>query len=79
MDKFVTSSNPFDHILMLIWSDDGVWISTKGSSIVELWDPQQLVCKMLYDVKSNKHPTLKKVQIWQFYDYQVQWNSLFFL
>ena len=62
MDKFTVSANPFDHILTVCKCDNGVWISVKGSSMLELWDHQQLTCKMLYDIKENKHPTLKKVK-----------------
>ncbi len=61
MDKFEISANPFDHILAIMRCDNGVWISVKGSSVIELWDYQQLNCKMLYDIKENKHPTLRKV------------------
>lgn len=61
MDKFAVSANPFDHILTICRCDNGVWISVKGSSTIELWDYQHLSCKMVYDIKEHKHPTLQRV------------------
>ncbi|KAK6194816.1 hypothetical protein SNE40_000364 [Patella caerulea] len=60
MDNFTVSSNPYDHILSLEPSMTGVFISVRGSSILELWDPQTLSCKMLYDTRSCRYPNLRK-------------------
>ncbi|XP_067661994.1 uncharacterized protein [Haliotis asinina] len=61
MDNFTVSSNPYDHILSLAPGRPGVWISIRGSSILELWDRQTLSCKMLYDTRAGKYPNLRKV------------------
>ncbi|XP_046560814.1 LOW QUALITY PROTEIN: uncharacterized protein LOC124269825 [Haliotis rubra] len=60
MDNFTVSSNPYDHILSLAPGRPGVWISIRGSSILELWDIQTLSCKMLYDTRAGKYPNLRK-------------------
>ncbi|XP_025114538.1 uncharacterized protein LOC112576362 isoform X3 [Pomacea canaliculata] len=60
MDSFTVSSNPYDHILTLQPGLPGVWISVRGSSILELWDPDALVCKMLYDTRASRYPNLRK-------------------
>ena len=62
MDTFSVSVNPYDHILSLNPSDYGIWISLRGSSILELWDPQTLNCRMLYDTRTDRYPQLRKVQ-----------------
>ncbi|XP_048244979.1 uncharacterized protein LOC124141828 isoform X3 [Haliotis rufescens] len=61
MDNFTVSSNPYDHILSLAPGRPGVWISIRGSSILELWDVNALSCKMLYDTRAGKYPNLRKV------------------
>ena len=63
MDNFTVSINPFDHILTMSYNHYGLWIAVKGSSVIELWDPVLLTCKMLYDVKENKYPNLRRVSI----------------
>ena len=61
LDSFSVSSNPYDHILSLQPGLPGVWISVRGSSILELWDPASLCCKMLYDTRAGRYPNLRKV------------------
>ncbi|XP_021357404.1 uncharacterized protein LOC110452957 isoform X2 [Mizuhopecten yessoensis] len=60
MDNFTVSVNPYDHILSLIEGQYGVWIILRGSSILELWDPKTLNCKMLYDTRTDRYPQLRK-------------------
>ncbi|XP_041370358.1 uncharacterized protein LOC121384163 isoform X2 [Gigantopelta aegis] len=60
LDNFTVSTNPYDHILSLEVGIPGVWISIRGSSILELWDPLSLSCKMLYDTRSGRYPSLRK-------------------
>ncbi|KAL8575677.1 hypothetical protein ACOMHN_055866 [Nucella lapillus] len=60
LDNFTVSSNPYDHILSLQPGLPGVWISVRGSSILELWDPATLCCKMLYDTRAGRYPCLRK-------------------
>ncbi|XP_076454498.1 uncharacterized protein LOC143289420 [Babylonia areolata] len=60
LDSFTVSSNPYDHILSLQPGLPGVWISVRGSSILELWDPATLCCKMLYDTRAGRYPCLRK-------------------
>ncbi|PVD33240.1 hypothetical protein C0Q70_04491 [Pomacea canaliculata] len=49
MDSFAVSSNPYDHILTLQPGLPGVWISVRGSSILELWDPDALDDEMYFN------------------------------
>ncbi|KAL3870762.1 hypothetical protein ACJMK2_038805, partial [Sinanodonta woodiana] len=60
MDTFSVSVNPYDHILSLVQGVYGIWISLRGSSILELWDPKTLHCKMLYDTRTDRYPHLRK-------------------
>ncbi|XP_052789974.1 uncharacterized protein LOC128224223 isoform X2 [Mya arenaria] len=60
MDIFSVSVNPYDHILSLCVSPFGIWISLRGSSILELWDPKTLNCRMLYDTRTDRYPQLRK-------------------
>lgn len=62
MDMFSVSVNPYDHILSLVPSIYGIWISLRGSSILELWDPRTLNCRMLYDTRTDRYPQLRKVR-----------------
>lgn len=64
MDTFSVSVNPYDHILSLQPSNYGIWISLRGSSILELWDPRTLNCRMLYDTRTDRYPQLRKVIFW---------------
>ncbi|KAH3798475.1 hypothetical protein DPMN_152074 [Dreissena polymorpha] len=60
MDIFSVSVNPYDHILALCDGPFGIWISLRGSSILELWDPKTLNCRMLYDTRTDRYPQLRK-------------------
>ncbi|KAL4219567.1 hypothetical protein ACF0H5_022141 [Mactra antiquata] len=60
MDTFSVSVNPYDHILSLQPCNYGIWISLRGSSILELWDPRTLNCRMLYDTRTDRYPQLRK-------------------
>ncbi|XP_055896131.1 uncharacterized protein LOC106079591 isoform X5 [Biomphalaria glabrata] len=59
-DRFTVSTNPYDTILSLVPGLPGVWISVRGSSVLELWDPENITCKMLYDTRTGKFPNLRK-------------------
>ncbi|GFN92902.1 C-jun-amino-terminal kinase-interacting protein 3 [Plakobranchus ocellatus] len=60
VDRFNVSANPYDAVLSLMPGLPGVWISVKGSSILELWDPATLSCKLLYDIRNGRYPNLRK-------------------
>ncbi|KAK3088782.1 hypothetical protein FSP39_023684 [Pinctada imbricata] len=60
IDNFNVSVNPYDHILSMVSGEYGIWISLRGSSILELWDPKSLNCKMLYDTRTDRYPQLRK-------------------
>ncbi|XP_064616291.1 uncharacterized protein LOC135480392 [Liolophura sinensis] len=60
MDNFTVSANPYDQVLSLVPGEFGMWISLKGSSILELWDTKGLSCKMLYDTRAGRYPNLRK-------------------
>ena len=62
MDILSVSVNPYDHILSLVPGDFGIWVTLRGSSILELWDPKLLCCRMLYDTRTDRYPHLKKVR-----------------
>ena len=64
MDNFNVSVNPYDHILAMVSSEYGIWITLRGSSILELWDPRSLNCKMLYDTRTDRYPQLRKVLLY---------------
>jgi len=70
MDIFSVSVNPYDHILSLSMSPYGIWVSLRGSSILELWDPQTLNCRMLYDTRTDRYPQMRKVGIIQHLSYK---------
>lgn len=60
IDNFNVSVNPYDHILSMVPGDYGVWVTLRGSSILELWDPKNLNCKLLYDTRTDRYPQLRK-------------------
>ncbi|XP_012942944.1 serine-rich adhesin for platelets [Aplysia californica] len=60
MDRFTVSANPYDTVLSLVPGLPGVWLSVRGSSVLELWDPMSLSCKMLYDTRTGRYPNLRK-------------------
>ncbi|XP_035230628.1 uncharacterized protein LOC118202571, partial [Stegodyphus dumicola] len=61
VDQFQTSSSCLDYISMLVSDDRGVWLTIRGSSILQLWDPNTLTCRLLFDVKDNKYPRSPKI------------------
>lgn len=61
INKFETSVNQFDHILMLKTSSFGVWLSIRGSSIVHLYDNCTFKCKFMFDIRTNEIQSLNKV------------------
>ncbi|GFR67735.1 Ypt/rab gtpase activating protein [Elysia marginata] len=60
VDRFNVSANPYDTVLSLVPGLPGVWVSVRGSSVLELWDPTTLSCKMLYDTRTGRYPNLRK-------------------
>ncbi|XP_015922464.2 uncharacterized protein [Parasteatoda tepidariorum] len=60
VDQFHTSSSCLDYLSMLVSDDRGVWLTIRGSSVLQLWDPHTLTCKLLFDVKDNKYPRSPK-------------------
>ncbi|XP_054706992.1 uncharacterized protein LOC129216802 [Uloborus diversus] len=53
LDQFQTSSNGLDYVYRMVSGEQGVWISLRGSSVLQLWDPHSLTCRLLYDVRDN--------------------------
>ncbi|GIY52419.1 uncharacterized protein CEXT_655371 [Caerostris extrusa] len=37
----------------MVIGEQGVWITLRGSSILQLWDPHSLTCRLLYDIRDN--------------------------
>ncbi|KAJ8300669.1 hypothetical protein KUTeg_022188 [Tegillarca granosa] len=60
VDSFNVSINLYDHILTMVAGEYGIWITLRGSSILELWDPKTLSCKTLYDTRTDRYPQLRK-------------------
>ncbi|XP_076321241.1 uncharacterized protein LOC143230859 [Tachypleus tridentatus] len=56
VDQFQISSNFLDYISMLVLGEHGVWVTIRGSSVLQLWDPTSLECRLLYDVRENMYP-----------------------
>ncbi|GFR22749.1 uncharacterized protein TNCT_13231 [Trichonephila clavata] len=61
LDQFQTSSNGLDYIYRMVIGEQGVWITLRGSSILQLWDPHSLTCRLLYDVRDNYNTRGSKV------------------
>ncbi|GFU06552.1 glutamate receptor ionotropic, delta-1 [Nephila pilipes] len=61
LDQFQTSSNGLDYIYRMVIGEQGVWITLRGSSILQLWDPHSLTCRLLYDVRDNYNTRGAKV------------------
>ncbi|XP_054706991.1 uncharacterized protein LOC129216801, partial [Uloborus diversus] len=61
LDQFQTSSNGLDYVYRMVSGEQGVWISLRGSSVLQLWDPHSLTCRLLYDVRDNYGTRAPKV------------------
>ncbi|KAG1656696.1 C-Jun-amino-terminal kinase-interacting protein 3 [Nymphon striatum] len=68
IDQFQTTSSSLDHVMSLRPSQNGVWVTIKGSNILELWDPLTFTCILLFDIKKNKVSKPSK-------DEETQFNS----
>lgn len=55
------SKNPYDVVRCMKSSEHGIWITVKGSSSIELWDPVSMTCKMKYDIKTGQYPYPQEV------------------
>ncbi|CAH8296034.1 unnamed protein product, partial [Schistosoma turkestanicum] len=44
------SSNPLDVILKICLGEHGIWIAVRGSSVIELWDPDRLIRILLFNI-----------------------------
>ncbi|CAN7991326.1 unnamed protein product, partial [Ixodes pacificus] len=59
VDQFQISSSSLDYISLIQPCSIGdpanqaVWLSLRGSSVLQLWDSHTLTCKMLYDVRED--------------------------
>ncbi|KAG8201283.1 hypothetical protein JTE90_016766 [Oedothorax gibbosus] len=60
IDQFSTSSSCFDYLSMLVSDERGVWLTIRGSSVLQLWDPHSLTCRLLFDVRDHKYPRSPK-------------------
>lgn len=62
VDQFQISSSSLDYISLIQPCSIGdpanqaVWLSLRGSSVLQLWDSHTLTCKMLYDVREDRYP-----------------------
>nr|XP_042899767.1 uncharacterized protein LOC107445093 [Parasteatoda tepidariorum] len=61
VEQFQASSNNLDYIYRMLVGDQGVWITLRGSSILQLWDPYFLNCRLLYDIRENYSSRSSKV------------------
>ncbi|XP_064458637.1 TBC1 domain family member 2A-like [Ornithodoros turicata] len=67
IDQFQVSLSTLDYVSLIqpnrCSSGDfvqGVWLSIRGSSVIQLWDPHALTCKLLYDVRDDRYPKSPK-------------------
>ncbi|XP_014776296.1 uncharacterized protein LOC106873452 [Octopus bimaculoides] len=60
ISAFQLSDNPYEIVLSMKPCEHGVWISLKGSSVTEIWDPDLLTCKMKYDIRNGWIPIPKE-------------------
>ncbi|KAK4473334.1 hypothetical protein MN116_004496 [Schistosoma mekongi] len=49
------SNNPLDVILKICLSENGVWIAVRGSSILELWDPEIFTRILLFNIANETY------------------------
>lgn len=62
VDQFQVSSSSLDYISVIQpcsigeSANQSVWLSLRGSSVLQLWDAHTLTCKMLYDVREDRYP-----------------------
>ncbi|XP_076315442.1 uncharacterized protein LOC143227975 [Tachypleus tridentatus] len=56
VDQFHISTSVLDYISMLVLGEHGVWVSIRGSPLIQLWDLNSLTCRLLYDVRENRYP-----------------------
>ena len=64
VDKLTVSNNVFDSVMSIVPGLAGVWMSVRGSCVLELWDPDTLSIKLLYDIRTGKNShNMKKVTL----------------
>ncbi|CAH8429070.1 unnamed protein product [Heterobilharzia americana] len=49
------SNNPLDVILKLCLGEHGIWIAVRGSSVIELWDPNKLTRILLFNIANETY------------------------
>nr|CAH8822277.1 unnamed protein product [Trichobilharzia regenti] len=49
------SNNPLDVILKLCLDEHGIWIAVRGSSVIELWDPNRLTRILLFNIANETY------------------------
>lgn len=55
LNQLQITCNDMDHISNLVWSGKDIWTSVRGSSILHVWDPHTLSCKLIFDIKTNTY------------------------
>lgn len=55
------SNNPLDVILKICLGDNGVWIAVRGSSVIELWDPDRLIRILLFNIVNETYLSRRPV------------------
>ncbi|VDO87319.1 unnamed protein product, partial [Schistosoma margrebowiei] len=55
------SNNPLDVILKICLGDNGVWIAVRGSSVIELWDPDKLIRILLFNIVNETYLSRRPV------------------
>jgi hypothetical protein len=59
--RFNAILGQFEHISSLKSSEHGVWISTKSSSVIHLYDKKTYTCKLSVDARTNLTCNMNKV------------------
>ena len=53
LHKITISDNTFDHIRAIVPSKQGVWLAILGTTVLQLWDQQQLTRQLCVDIATN--------------------------
>ncbi|GAB6021897.1 hypothetical protein CHUAL_006062 [Chamberlinius hualienensis] len=54
IDQFTVSTNCLDTIASILENKFGVWILMRGSHTFQLWDPQNLVCRLQFNTNNKQ-------------------------
>ncbi|XP_077986905.1 uncharacterized protein LOC144441221 [Glandiceps talaboti] len=50
---FEVSTNRYDHISRMVYSNSGMWVAIRGTSLLQLWDTKTLLCLLVFDIAND--------------------------